>query len=249
MNRCASVVILAFVALLSHGSFHPGHAAGAADAQAFKEHYEQARALFKVGEYQKAIGEFEAAYMARQEPLLLFNLAQAHRKAGHLPKALDLYERFLREAPGSPLQKETEGYAAEVRRELEAEREKARQAQVPEPPPDGWLPDGSSKAPPPPPPPRRHPLRLAGIVLLGAGLAAVIAGATLWAFDGRAVCDPDPVPGQRLCARQFDTMITGVVTLSAGVVALGGGATLIGLDYRQHREGPRSAMLTLSGRF
>ena len=49
----------------------------------------------------RAIEEFQGLYEQKPQPILLFNLAQAHRKAGHKAQALDLYERYLREAPSS----------------------------------------------------------------------------------------------------------------------------------------------------
>src|SRR5262249_11679473 len=160
------------------------------------------------GQYDKAVEEFQAAYLLRPSPLLLFNLAQAHRKAGHSQQALDLYERFLREQPETDLRAETEGYIAEVKAAIaadkeardkpareKAEREAAEKAaralkdRQREPAPAVAAP---ISAPPPPPPPRRSPYRVAKWVLLGAGVAAIAAGAALIAVDGRPTCDLAP---------------------------------------------------------
>ena len=49
---------------------------------------------------------------------MLFDIAQAHRKAGHQEEALSRYELFLREDPRSPLRAEAEGHIQALRRRL-----------------------------------------------------------------------------------------------------------------------------------
>jgi tetratricopeptide (TPR) repeat protein len=83
---------------------------------------DSATKLFQAGSYDQAIVEFQVAYTKRQLPTLLFNIAQAHRKAGHWSEALALYERFLRDDPKSALLPEAEAHAAAMRARLDAER-------------------------------------------------------------------------------------------------------------------------------
>lgn len=83
--------------------------------------------LFKQGDYQGAINAFWAAYQAKQAPQLLFSIAQANRLKGELVAARDLYQRFLSDAPDSPLRVEAETQLAAVRATLaeKAEQEAA----------------------------------------------------------------------------------------------------------------------------
>ena len=81
--------------------------------------------MFGAGSYDQAIVEFQLAYQKRQLPTLLFNIAQAHRKAGHWAEALALYERFLKDDPKSALLPEAEAHAAAMRARLDAEKASA----------------------------------------------------------------------------------------------------------------------------
>lgn len=47
------------------------------------------------GDYDTAITFYTKAYEVVPHPLLLFNLAQAHRLAGHMDQAVELYRKFL----------------------------------------------------------------------------------------------------------------------------------------------------------
>lgn len=99
----------------------------------------QSSEQFAAGNYSEALQSLLAAYEKQPLPLLLFNIAQTHRKLGQRTEALDCYQRFVRAAPGSPLLPEAEAHAAALRAELAAEsaarqradaEELARQAQA-----------------------------------------------------------------------------------------------------------------------
>ncbi|HET9990991.1 MAG TPA: tetratricopeptide repeat protein, partial [Kofleriaceae bacterium] len=68
------------------------HADSRGDADA---HARRGVALYNLGKYEEAIGEFEDAYKAFQSDALLFNLAQAHRKLEHCERALTYYHQYL----------------------------------------------------------------------------------------------------------------------------------------------------------
>lgn len=72
-------------------------------------------------DYDTAIALYSRAYQLVPHPLLIFNLAQAHRLAGHLDKALVLYRRYLAEDPDGAQATIARGFVAEL-----AEREAAR---------------------------------------------------------------------------------------------------------------------------
>jgi tetratricopeptide (TPR) repeat protein len=78
----------------------------AADEEEAKIHFDKAEMAYKLGRYNEAIREYEAAYRAMPEAAFLFNIAQSHRqqyrldkKPFHLQKALTLYKSYLREIP------------------------------------------------------------------------------------------------------------------------------------------------------
>ena len=89
--------------------------AAAQEKASFRERYDQAAALYKANQYAEAVTAFQALYDEKQVPILLFNIAQAHRRAGLLEDAVPFYERFLKENPKPELQKEAEGYLKEIR--------------------------------------------------------------------------------------------------------------------------------------
>src|SRR6185503_18755441 len=79
----------------------------------------QGLAAQEAGDYDTAIDRYSNAYQLTQHPVLLFNIAQAHRLAGRFDQALALYQKYLDEDPG--------GTQAKTARELVAEL-KARKA-------------------------------------------------------------------------------------------------------------------------
>jgi tetratricopeptide (TPR) repeat protein len=95
-------------------------------------HFEAGRAHYKLGSYEEAMRDFSESYRYQPEPLLLFNLAQAARKAGHRDLALAKYREFVRAQPHAEQRGEADGYIGELE-------------QLP--------PDGSVEPPPAAPPP------------------------------------------------------------------------------------------------
>jgi len=87
-----------------------------------KEFINRATQRFSAGDYAGAIDDYRAAYQLRQLPTLIFNIAQAHRKAGQWQEALANYERFLKEDAKSALAPEAEAHAAAMRAKIEAEK-------------------------------------------------------------------------------------------------------------------------------
>ena len=135
---------LTFVGLAA-GDAGQARAASAADDAAtasLKKHYEQGAKYYNIGKYDEAIKEFEAAYEAKSDPLILYNLAQAHRLAGHNTEALRIYKNHLRAMPDSP-------YLADVQKHIAALEEATKNEPPPQPPATG----GPVTPPPPVTPP------------------------------------------------------------------------------------------------
>lgn len=128
-----------------------------AHAQDFKTRYDLALALYQAQKFEESIPEFKAAYQINPKPALLFNLAQAYRKAGHPREAIEHYDLYLSATPqlDGETRHKVDGYLAEARNtlaalELEMKRrlaeEKAAREHDPEPTP---LPPPAVSPPPP----------------------------------------------------------------------------------------------------
>jgi tetratricopeptide (TPR) repeat protein len=120
-------VLLRFVLLCSIAMAHyPGHAqadppAVTPDVKAKAgEYVAQGLAAQEAGDYDAAIGFYTKAHQLTQHPVLLFNIAQAHRLAGRIDQALAHYQKYLDADP--------KGAQARTARELVAELE-ARKAE------------------------------------------------------------------------------------------------------------------------
>ncbi|HEX2660558.1 MAG TPA: hypothetical protein VHU40_19890, partial [Polyangia bacterium] len=83
-------------------------------------------------EYPRAIAEFKAAYNAKPDPLLLYNIAQSFRLANDATQALFFYRSFLRNMPNASNRKEVEGRIRTL--EKQAERQAEDQKAIAPPP-------------------------------------------------------------------------------------------------------------------
>lgn len=117
--------LLALVLLLCPRIPHAAEARAVATPEV-RALVQQSSEQFAAGNYPEALRSLLSAYEQQPLPLLLFNIAQTHRKLGQRTEALDYYQRFVTAAPSSPLLPEAEAHAAALRAELAAD-EAARQ--------------------------------------------------------------------------------------------------------------------------
>ena len=112
-------------------------AAGRAEAQPTADaHARRGVALYNLGKYEEAIGEFEQAYTLVQSDALLFNLAQAHRQLGHCEVALQYYKRFMAGSPAPALAAQVEALLPKLEAACRTKLEQpAGPAPAPEPAP------------------------------------------------------------------------------------------------------------------
>jgi tetratricopeptide (TPR) repeat protein len=99
------------LAFLTFGVTAP---ARADDAVTAREHYQKGTSNYDLGRYADAIKEFEAAYEIKNDPALLYNLAQSHRLAGNSEQALHFYRTYLRYVPKAPNRAEIESRIAQL---------------------------------------------------------------------------------------------------------------------------------------
>jgi len=78
----------------------------AAQAQPAASAEETAKAKFKAGKQAYRLGDFDEAialwkeaYRLKDNPAFLFNIGQAYREKGDLPKAVQFFENYLKDAP------------------------------------------------------------------------------------------------------------------------------------------------------
>src|ERR1043166_5211370 len=87
----AAIVVVAIVAFAG--------VARADDAKARAQAlYKQGQSQYEAGDYAAALDSFQQAYDVLPAPALFFNIAQCYRKVQNHAKAIELLERYEREA-------------------------------------------------------------------------------------------------------------------------------------------------------
>lgn len=245
-------------------------AAHADDTAEARDHFRKGSKAFDLGHYQEAVKEYEAAYSLREDPALLFNIAQAYRLDGDNQNAIRVYKSFLHRMPDAPNRAEVERRIAELHRIIE------EQGHAKEGPPEGTLTPGEHPAPrtttPAPPqstpspateapatatstPPaqtEQHPGRtkkIAGLVLAGVGVAAIATGA---AFSALAVKAGNDLTQLNQNMGTFDSakqsagkadQVAGAVCFGIGGAAIVTGVVLYVLGHREAKaQSSRVAM-------
>jgi tetratricopeptide (TPR) repeat protein len=106
---------IAMVSAAVHADPAASPAPSKSKAKAAKAYVDAGLVAQKAGDYDTAITLYTKAYELVPHPVLVFNMAQAHRLAGRVERALNLYRKYLEEAP--------RGSEARTARELIAEIE------------------------------------------------------------------------------------------------------------------------------
>ncbi len=117
-------VLASLLLMLAAGTSATALAQSKADIKAAKQAYSRGDNAFQEGRYEESLVEFEKGYDLSKKQLFLLNIAYAHEKLGHLPEALDFYERYL-----------ATGLEADERTEVEARVAEVKAAMPPPPPP------------------------------------------------------------------------------------------------------------------
>jgi tetratricopeptide (TPR) repeat protein len=181
----------------------------ARERETAKREFQAGTREFELGKFEEAIKHYEEAYRHRDNPVLLYNLAQAHRLAGHHTQALRLYRQYLARQTDAPNREEVSQKIALLEKLVENERV-ARSM-----PPEGAVRPGEQppKATAPPGEEGQKPSEPANKVLPApSGPEA----SHLAAPTPPEKPAPPPVPGRKL-------KIAGLVVAIVGVGALAGG--------------------------
>ncbi|HVX96261.1 MAG TPA: tetratricopeptide repeat protein [Polyangia bacterium] len=133
---------LFLVSVLVPAAAAPARAADESTAAQAREHYQKGTSYYDLGKYTEAIHEFEAAYELKNDPALLYNLAQSNRLAGNPEQALRFYRTYLRYVPKAPNRAEIDDRI----KQLETLVNQKNAAQTT--PPNQTIPPGGNAQPP-----------------------------------------------------------------------------------------------------
>ena len=205
-----SVAVSCFAVCASAGK--PGRA----PREQAKIHFKAGSALLHLGEYDRAIAEYLAAYHLLPLPDFLFNIGQAYRlkgPPGDRQQAAKYYRQYLKEQPDG-------AGSAEARQHLAIiEKEPGLIISDSPPPPREAEPEATSTPPPasaPPPPPQLAATPPAEPPPAAPPVAAAVAASS------------PPAPGRKSIASRpafWGILAAGVVLVGAGIavgVVVGG---------------------------
>ena len=96
------------------------------NSQAAEAHFDQGRAFFDAGDWDRAIAEYKRANALVPHPLNHFNLGLAYRAKGELSAALAQFKRYLELDPKSRRTDEASAYDAELTKASVEADEKAK---------------------------------------------------------------------------------------------------------------------------
>lgn len=209
------------------------------DVSAAREHAQKAKRAFELGLYDEAIAEYNAAYKAKDDPALFYNLGQAYRLAGRPQEALRSYRLYLNKSASITNRDNIEKWIVELQKQIDA---KAKAEPPPKPEPVVVKPPPPQPEPvvvpaPPPPPPKPEPVVVKprpSRVMLFAGIGTLAAGVVLIAGGGAAYALAEQTGTQLLTREEgggaYDASLykTGETRVLAGNLCMGiGGAAVI----------------------
>ena len=195
--------------------------------------FEQAQSHFAQGQYDQAVEFFERAFLLTQEPLLVYDIAQAYRRKGDCESALGQYRRYL-QLTENP----TPGIAHEEPRRFAQDRVTELNRQCGQPvrasPQErvAVQPETAVQTPLPPirsPQKRGRRIFAIPLVLAGVGGGLLITGIYYMAVDGNEQCTTGETSP---CVFHRETVHLGWAFLGAGAALLGSAVATALLEIR-----------------
>ena len=141
--------------------------------------FQAGAAAFDAGQFEEALEHFQAAYARSPRPKLLYNIGQAADRLRQDDIALDAFRRYLAEVPDAEGREQIEARVrvleqAVADREAAAAAEQSQEAAVAPSPAGSSAEPASGEAAPSD---AARPFPWAPVVVLGVGVAAMVAGA------------------------------------------------------------------------
>jgi len=207
--------------------------------------------LYRRGDYEGALANFQKAYKYSQKPELVFNIARCNELLGNLEAAIQFYTEYLKSDPPNAeiLKARVENLRLRAAKGTPV-KEPGPSSQAMEASPTSASPTSAPPASAPasgqePVTPTSRPLRLPGWILVGAGGALLVTGALLgWQASVKAKEIDDasrsvPRVSFEDCEdteRAGKGLQTGaIISLAVGGAAAAAGAVLLILDSRGKR--------------
>jgi tetratricopeptide (TPR) repeat protein len=221
-----------------------------------KEHHDKAVNYYNQQYFEEALSEFQAAYAARQMPLLLINIGRTLQKLGRPKEAISYYERFQQaeSKPDPAVQAKVTEYLNQAKALVGTEPTPPpteHPGETPKPPTAPPVPPAVVPPPPPPPPappPPGRGLIVAGGVLAGIGVLGLVTGLGLYAKSAsdystfQNSTDEFDQLAAKNSAQAFGAGST--ASYAVGAALVGVGAVLIGVGARKLVAHRRAAATT-----
>jgi tetratricopeptide (TPR) repeat protein len=195
MVRLGCVISLTLLAAAAA----PALAQEPSNEEAAEAKFKAGKQAYRLGDYDDAIAQWKEAYRLKDNPAFLFNIAQAYREKGDLPKAVLFFENYLKESPTAPNRAEVQKRVDELKKLIEDQKASAQRPPMgpvdptmdPTAPVRPTGPASPTTAEPQPAPDRPPPslpvgpepaarpgrgMRIAGLATGGAGLALIATG-------------------------------------------------------------------------
>lgn len=216
-----------------------------------RQHIVGGNRAFDLGRYDDAIAEFQKAYLIKDVPALLYNIAQAYRLSARPEEAMRFYQKYLTKSPNASNREDVEQKIATLRKIAEAQKQslEAQKQSLNDKPNEPIAAHASlskvEQAAPPPkewlPAPATGPFsswtrKTTSLVVGGGGLVAM-AAAGVFALKAHSASNQMTAAAARglsydpsLDASGRTSQTVSRVLAGAGVLALGAGATLFFLS-------------------
>jgi len=91
-----------------------------------RAHFKKGQMHYALGEFPEAISEFREAFRLKQEPAILFNLAQTYRQLHEWQHAYFHYRQYLIAKPNAANRAEVEGFIEQMKNHMDEEDRAAR---------------------------------------------------------------------------------------------------------------------------
>jgi len=206
---------------------------------------------YNIGEYGQALDEFKQAYLAKPDPVFLFNSAQCYRQLGKYAEAAKFYRSYRREDPAMAAKQNVDNLIADMERAVET----AKAAPMGITAPGQTAPASDVPQPRDPPAPRpwfRQPL---GWTLLGAGMLSIAVGSVLAAHSAdldNQIASASSLQARRALEESVSTYrVSGFTVLGVGAAAAIAGSvvfTVSATTHQRHAARPISVtVVPLSG--
>lgn len=158
-----------------------------------REEFKTGARYFEIADYPNALEHFKTAYIAFEDPAILFNIAQCERLLNHKAEALRAYRIYLQKRPDSPNRADIENIVATLQEAINKDQKASTMppvgvegakpgeetpstpAPAPAPPAATAPPEAVVATSPPPPPAPRTPIYKKWWMWAAAGAVVAVA--------------------------------------------------------------------------